>query len=299
MAYQLDPAISLECELRRAAHECLHLALEAVERVNGGSPDEIEEAVHSIRKRCKEARGLARLVRPALDKEFRRFNRLVRRAAAELSSIRDAHVVLATFDDLTTTQRHGNPGLDQVRGGLAIPAQQATETIAQGGERIRKTRRLLKKATTCLDRWKIAEGFDPVAAGLAMTYERGRRGLDNARSEPTAESLHEWRKAVKNLWYQTRLLEASAPSVMTPLVPVLDELSDSLGSDHDLAVLIARLAQGTDVSATPLQVVQVVTLAEAPQNELQTRAFLLGETVYRETAADFVERVRTDWNTTQ
>ena len=298
MAYQLDPAISLERELRRTAHECLHRALEAVDRISGGSPDEVEEAVHSIRKRCKEARGLARLVRPALDKEFRRFNRNVRRAAAELSSIRDAHVVLATFDDITTMQPHEDPGFDQVRGGLAIPAERATETIARGGESIRQTRRLLKKATTCLDRWEIPDGFDPVAAGLALTYERGRQGFDNARSGPTAESLHEWRKAVKNLWYQSRLLEVAAPSVMSPLIPVLDELSDALGSDHDLAVLIASLAQGSVVSATRPQVELVVTLAAAPQNELQTRAFLLGETVYRETTADFVERVRRDWNTT-
>ena len=50
-------------------------------------------------------------------------------------------------------------------------------------------------------------GFrEALADGLPTTYRRGRKAYEQARSEPGAESLHEWRKRSKDLWYELRLL---------------------------------------------------------------------------------------------
>ena len=62
-------------------------------------------------------------------------------------------------------------------------------------------------------------------------------GFKTAPEEPSAEHLHEWRKRVKDLWYQQQLLEALWPEVMKAQAKEAKKLSKQLGEDHDLAVL--------------------------------------------------------------
>ena len=50
--------------------------------------------------------------------------------------------------------------------------------------------------------------------------------------------MHEWRKRVKDLWYHCLLLQDAWKPVMSALADEAHELSDRLGDDHDLAVLL-------------------------------------------------------------
>ena len=94
MAYRIEPSASTQDEVQRVAAERLGAAIVLLDGLRGSSPAQIEEAVHDVRKRCKETRGLARLVRPALGDDFRRLNHTVRDAANELSSMRDARAAV-------------------------------------------------------------------------------------------------------------------------------------------------------------------------------------------------------------
>ena len=93
-----------------------------------------------------------------------------------------------------------------------------------------------------MKRWQLPDGFEAIGPGLARGYRRGRRALREAVDRPTDEHVHEWRKSVKTLWYHVRLLEPAAPSVFAPAIEALDHLAEALGDDHDLAVLVERLA---------------------------------------------------------
>ena len=57
------------------------------------------ERIHQARKRCKKLRGLIRLCRPAFD-TYEVENAALRDAAGALSFLRDAEVLIATYDDL-------------------------------------------------------------------------------------------------------------------------------------------------------------------------------------------------------
>ncbi len=299
MAYQLEPHDSVETEVRRVAAEALDGALTQLESLQGSDAETIEEAVHEVRKRCKEARGLARLVRPGLGHHFGRFDCLVRDAAAELSSIRDAHVVLETFEHLRgTLDRPDDHRLDKIGRTQARIAKRATKSIRGGDPRIDRAHALLTKARRRIDRWEMDEGFGSIARGLEVSYRRGRRRLERAGKEPTDEAMHEWRKTVKTLWYEVRLLEAAAPSLLTPLVERLDELSQALGDDHDLAVLIERLVADPDRFGTGGGLKRTVRLARHRQDDLRTHSFRLGATIYAETPSAFVKRIGTYWATT-
>ena len=100
LAYVFDPAARLSRDVRRVARERLDDAVETLDQLSEGDASAIEEGVHDVRKRCKEVRALARLVRGPLGNEFERFNVIVRDAADVLAPIRDAQAVLATLDDL-------------------------------------------------------------------------------------------------------------------------------------------------------------------------------------------------------
>jgi CYTH domain-containing protein/CHAD domain-containing protein len=299
MAYLLSPTESTESEIRRAATERLDDAIGLLDGLTGSEPAEIEEAVHKVRKRCKEVRGLARLVRPALGLKFKPFDRAVRDAAATLSSIRDAHAILATFDNLRAAQAgSATTELDEVRIGLAALAADATIQLQQGDTRLAVARALLAVAKEQIDDWTIPSGFSPLGDGLHTTYRDGRKGLRRACNKTTDRRMHEWRKAVKYLWYQIRLLEPAAPSILKPLINRLDDLGDALGDDHDLTVLTERLDRDPHAYGSPKAVKRTRRLAKKQQRELRKRAFRLGETLYVEDDQTFVARIKAYWKTT-
>ena len=300
MAYRLEPTIQVGRELHRVARERLDDALYRLDSVTDATePAELEEVVHEVRKRCKEVRALARLVRGNLGAEFGRFNGLVRGAALELASIRDAHAVLATFDDLrAATETVDDEKLSEVRRQQAALADDASRGLRSGDPRIVSARTALTKARRRVKKWDVPEGFGSLAPGLRANYRRGRREMAFARKEPRDNHIHEWRKAVKNLWYQTRLLELAAPSVLTPLVARLDDLAEALGDDHDLAVLVERLENDPAAFGGKKAVKRAVRLARAQQQDLRARAFRLGATVYAERPDAFVARIATYWKAT-
>jgi CYTH domain-containing protein len=146
-------------------------------------------------------------------------------------------------------------------------------------------------------RWKIGKGFTPVAAGIECTYQQGRRDFRRAQAKPTDTNLHEWRKSLKTLWYQTRLIEPAAPSVLGSLVATLDDIAEALGDDHDLAVLVERLSADPARFGGKRNVKRATRMARRQQDDLRRRAFRLGASVYAESPAAFTKRMRTYWNT--
>ena len=295
MGYVIEPSDSTQGEIRRVARERLDDAIGHLDAVIAGEPDvDIEAVVHEVRKRCKEMRGLARLVRGDLGDEFAPFDQLVKGAANQLSALRDAHAVLATFDRLLDA--HPNEvDVQSVRDRHAEASAAATAAIEGGDERIRTARAQLIQAREHSAGWIVPRGFAPLGDGLAATYARGRRGLRRAEQLPTNHRFHEWRKAVKYLWYQIRLLHDAAPSVLGPLVDQLDGLADALGDDHDLAVLVDLLDADPDRFGTPESVVHVRQLATLQQDELRIAAYRSGATIYAEPTSAFRRRIRSYW----
>jgi CYTH domain-containing protein/CHAD domain-containing protein len=301
MAYALPPARSTQRRIRRVAIDRIDDALGRLDAIAGDSsavdPAALEDAVHEIRKRCKEVRGLAQLVRPALGPTFRRFDRLVRDAAGELSSVRDAQVLLVTLDRLKAASPDDDHAtIEEVRARLI--GREPTPTFGAGDLRVRRAAELLRMARTEAASWAVPKGFAPLRSGLGSTYRRGARWHARALKRPSDERFHEWRKAVKQLWYQLRLLEPASPGVLGPLVADLDRLADALGDDHDLTVLVERLGAEPDAFGGPPVVERVRDIARARQHDLRRAALRSGATVYAETRSAFVERIERYWTLT-
>ena len=212
-----------------------------------------------------------------------------------LAPIRDAHAMLATFDDAprpsTTWTRCSTP-CGQGQAAVAAEATKVwtTPTPASAGPANCSWR-----AVAASNSGIVPDGFSALGAGLARTYRRGRRALTRAQAKPTDDRMHEWRKSVKHLWYQTRLIELAAPSVLARSASSLDDLAEALGDDHDLAVLIERLTAEPDRFGGSAQAHHALQLARTQQADLRRRAFRLGATIYAERPREFRSRMRAYW----
>lgn len=296
MVYVLRPGRRIQREVRRVGAERLDGAIGRLDQVLTDPGADIETLVHEVRKRCKASRGLARLVKPALGDDFASFDRTVRDAANQLSTLRDAQVMVGTFDSLLAA-RPNDDILRTVRDRQATLSTEATQAaVAADDDRISAARALLVEAWDASQRWKIPRGFDTIEAGIVATYRQGRTSLRKGHADPTDHRLHEWRKAAKYLWYQMQLVHDAAPSVLGPLVDELDRLAEALGDDHDLAVLVELLDDHPDIYGTPTEVEHVRTLARDRQQTLRNAALRSGATIYAEPAHAFAQRIARYWH---
>lgn len=298
MSLAMDPTASPRRELTSTIVGQLDDGLERLDALIE-RPDEVdtEKTVHSVRKRCKEVRGLAQLARPAVGGSYREFNALVRDAARELSALRDAQALLGTVDTLRSVDPA--PSLDTVHDILGAAAEHTEGAVLDTPEILRDAHRQLIRARDLAEGWKLPKGFEAVEKGLTKTYARGQRALRHAREEGDDESFHDYRKATKQLWYQIRFLSPVAPTVLEPLIDQLDRMSDALGDNNDLAVLVEQLRADPDRFGGRKVVIAATSVIAVHRVILQQRALRSGATIYAESPGAFGGRIHTYWQTTR
>jgi CHAD domain-containing protein len=271
LSFEQTPAESVQ----RIRREQLEAAAEGLER---GHDEDPVEAVHDARKRIKKTRSLLRLARPGLKpKAYRRRNRALRDTGRGLSGARDADVLAETVDGLAERFVGQLPEgfFSAARAPLAARAE-AERKATDPGEHAAALRALAG------DDWRLRGlSGDALAESLKRTYARGCEAFARADRKPTATNLHEWRKRVKDLWYQERLLQGSWPNVMKAQAKEAKKLSKLLGEDHDLAVLAEHVDDP-----------QLLELLEQRRAELLERSRDLGRRIYAERPKAFARRAR-------
>jgi CHAD domain-containing protein len=244
--------------------------------------------VHEMRKAVKKLRGLLRLVRPVL-REAREENATLREAGRGLSSLRDAAVLLATAEALSA-------GMDEARReALLRPFRAEARARDEAAEAA-----LLPPFAAVMEgvrdramAWRVkGEGWEALAPGLEATWSAARLAQRAALRDPSADATHEWRKRVKDHWYQARLLQPIWPAMMEPHVRAADDLGEVLGQINDLAVLRDRLG-ATDLA--PDLVDEALGLAGARHAALWARAEPLGRRLLAGKASDLSRRWGAWW----
>ena len=298
MSFTLRPGEATPDAIRRIAAEQLTKAIDALE---GRSGEDRETAVHSARKCMKRLRGTVRLVRDELGKAaYGRENACYRDAARHLAGLRDATVLIATFNDLVDWLDAEAPadGFAPLRHWLDASRQAEYGRAGSMEGAIKAVCKDLRKALKRLDSWALVDpGWDSLASGLRRTYAQGRREYADAFWQPTDEAFHGWRKRVKYLWYHAQILEPIWPAYMGVLVEELDELGDLLGRDHDLAVLAqtARDQAGRPEGLAEAALQNLRRSIARRRTNLQACCQILGQRLYAERPAAFVRRLCGYW----
>ncbi len=288
MSFQIDPGRKAEKQVIDLICHRLQKAATALE--SGSVP-----GVHDARKRLKEARGLLRLIRePVGNRLFEGENRLLRDVGQQLAAQRDAEAMVECWDRLVASNPGplGSAAMKKVRERLAARIPDCTldrqvlarllETLQHAGDDV--SRLPLK-----------GRGFSLFSAGLHRTYRDGRRALARAIRTPSNENLHEWRKRVKDHWYQTFLLQQAWPEMFMARLQQLKSLADSLGDDHDLAVLQQLIEQQPALFGAASTRSRISAEAGRRRAELFAHSLELGALFYAEKPKALVERWTDLW----
>lgn len=293
MGYKLrpqDPA----AEVRKVARQGIEKAIEAL----SVSPSDRGEGVHQARKRFKEMRALLRLVRKPLGPEFKHENQRLRDLGRSLAESRDATAMLESWDLLAKRYPEliADSNFGQVRKRLEDRTAQAGGDTADLDRHIAQAIEELNALGARIDSWPLkTNGFDLLANGIGRTYADGCAELAKVRLDLSDEQLHQWRKRVKDHWYQTRLLAPSWPKLMALRSDTLKRLADMLGDDHDLAVMRELMqAQPQLFGDDNLRERLGIAIAQR-RGELQSAALKLGDELYLEAPKDLVARWQRYW----
>jgi CHAD domain-containing protein len=293
MAFELALSEPLPAVLRRVAADRLTEALAATD------PGLSDAAVHSARKRLKELRALLRLLRGPLPRATRRRqNATYRDAARPLSSLRDSAVLLEALDDLLAARPDDLPpkSLAPLRAALTRDRRAALRA-ARESDALPRLRSTLTASLRDPARWPLPndDDFATLSPGLLRTYRQGRRAMKAALADPTDDHLHEWRKRAKDLRYHLELLiPLNAPKIK-PLATLAKDLTDLLGTDHDLAVLQSLLIT-THATTLPQPTHSALqSLLAKRRRSLQRQTRNLARRLYAHKPKPFVGRLESWW----
>jgi len=273
------------------------------------------EDIHEIRKDLKSLRALLQVMRGLMVRSVRdQENQVFRDAARILSRRRDAEALLEALSRL-----YGSPS--KPKGEAARPVgrrvveriRQELEADANGSlsrDELNGVAALLSEVRGRIDNWAFIKGLNGslrgsvfVETGLQHTYRRGRQrlkiietiGIENA----TDDLWHEIRKWAKALGYQLRLLRKIWPPAIRVWAEALDELTEILGEDHDLALLRQRIVQLPFESSDTEEAVdarqRLLRVIERRRRRLKTGGLRGALMIYVEKPARFVDRLGSYW----
>lgn len=275
---------------------CRRVALEQIERaqsqLKGGKNATI--AIHETRKCLKRLRALLRLIRPAIgERAYRSENTHLREIGLALAGARDRHVLIETITKLEAAS--GRDGL-----GDAIRTVLIAENGGPGDDvdaaATKQALRDLDEAAQRLAQLRIpGRGFDPIASGLEASYRTARRAYRKAYEKGADEDFHEWRKGTQQHWRHMALLLRAWPDGFSARINQARELSQLLGDDHDLAILVAFLGS-EHAAAIPAETAGLIeTLARERQEQLRAMAEPMGRRLFAEGAKALRRRVEIYW----
>jgi CHAD domain-containing protein len=239
-------------------------------------------AVHETRKALKRLRALLRLIRPAMgEAAFKRENVQLREIGLSLSGARDRHVLLETVNKLEGGAGLGRKGLiANLRACIAAAnGDGPPPSMQQAEERLADTQKRL--AELPID----GSGFDVVAAGLERSYRKARRAFREAYDKPSDEAFHEWRKGAQAHWRE--YLDARAGEARC--------LSQLIGDDHDLALLVAFVHSDLASKLGSEQGAIVEKAARQRQAELREAARPRGDRLFAEAPKRLRDSIAIYW----
>ncbi len=288
MPYRFKIDEPVEKGFRRIAREQLDASLAEL-----AGPQVGAISVHECRKALKRLRALVRLASDAIgNAKAGRRTKALGEIAKLLSGRRDQTVMLQPIGKLAVEGPDAADALAPLNAGL--PAHAGDQSAALDVDIAARARLLLLQEAKKFARMRFGKrGFAALEGGLEKSYRQARKATKYAYDEPTDENFHNLRKAVQWHWRQMSLLARAWPDEFAVRGSAARELSQLLGDDHDLAMLIGAASTAADMSVEQKEA--AVALCQRQQQVLRATAEFRAKRLFAETPQAFIKRVSAYW----
>jgi CHAD domain-containing protein len=294
MSYQLDPAMPVSEALRSVALSELELAHTSL-----ASPSDRHTGVHSARKCFKRLRSVLLLARPGMPEPvFTHLTARVARIGKGLAAVRDAQALLDAVDKLekNTESGLGEVPMQSVRGWLQ-KRRHAAEQNLERNTASEAMRLLLELRPGFSGLTVYPDDFTPLAKGLEHCYRETRKHFKRVFDSDDAEEMHEWRKGVQHHWRQMQLLTPCWPSELSARADAARGLSQLLGEDHDIAMLMHLVSTPTMTFGSPEDTTAFMKRCRNRHKAMRKEAKVKGKRLFVEKAGPFADRIQAYWTT--
>ena len=288
MAFRLKSRESLPGGLKRVFCEQIDSALHCCQN----PAKQRGVTVHEVRKNLKRLRAAMRLAIGAVGKNCHaKEDRCVRQIGRLVSDLRDAQVRLQTFIQLRdkakkNSKRQLFPRTEE----LLLLERESFSAAFAGWQRqaIPQLERLKARLTA----WTLNDlNWKQICNAVCKIYRRGQRALVKTIDDPEPEHFHAWRKRVKDVWYELRILQPLNRTVLEEMAHDAEVLGELLGSEHDLDFLLARLEKERGDAAFAGELGQLQKLIGKRCKRLRCDALELGRRFYAEPSKAFAKRI--------
>jgi CHAD domain-containing protein len=293
MAYRIKRKERVGKGIRRILREQLRRAIETARDRQGSQ----EERVHDVRTRLKRSRAALELISTVAGKTARKTDRRLRDRGRRLARPRDNAVQAHTFRILGTRLSGELPVglLERMRD---VGEQLRRKLDEKSVEReLRRTARALRRLRRRLRKWPIKRGRRAIGKGITRTYRQARRGLAVVHADPTPKRFHDWRKRVKLLSNELKIVGAAVPELATRFAPKVEKLGEILGQVHDLDCAAATTERHPRWFGSDADCEAVRGLVAEHRVVLEREAFALAAGVFAGRPRDVRELVETGWKT--
>jgi CHAD domain-containing protein len=288
MAFRFRRGESLQHGVKRMARAELDDAREVWMQARRS----LDHRVHEVRTATKKVRALARLVGPAVGSPARRSDRRLGRVARAVSGLRDAQVILASFDQLASDHAGGlSQSLRSARAALAKRLREQTRSFDES-HREKEVAEQLRREARRIKRWKASQdGWGLVGAGLRAGYRKARKAMRRALADPNGVTFHAWRRAVKSHRFQLRALKPLWPALLGARIAQLETLGEWLGNEHDLTILEETLVAERACFVEDRDCARILGALEKRRDELRAETRPLGKRLFAERPSAFAARL--------
>lgn len=296
MSYRLKATESMARGLRRLARNELSSASENLRRSN---PPQ-EEAIHEARKSLKKVRAIVGVIEADGGHGLNGSPKRLRTVNRTLSDLRDADAMLSALETLRKT----NPRLlrkrayARVRRHLASRRRTLMKTASRNGT-WRSVAQNLQKVRRDAKQWRPAHRrFRALESAVRLAHRLGRKAMSRARKRQQAADFHEWRKQMKALWYELRLVEGAGGRVKKD-INLLHRTGTWLGEEHNAVVLCEELGRDTSICESVVDLDRIRLAADQYQCSLRDKTMRRARRIYGRKSRNYVQGIRRAWSAWQ
>src|SRR6266446_859838 len=248
--------------------------------------------VHEVRKHLKKLRAAMRLAVGEVGKNQHACeDRCVRKIGRLVSDLRDAQVRMQTLLQLRDETAKGPkdnpfPRLEEL---LSLERESFSAAFAGWQKQAIPQ---LERVEARLLKWPLEDlTWKQICGTVEKIYKRGQRCLAKTIDNPEPEKFHAWRKRVKDLWYQLRILQPLNRVVLEEIAADAEVLGELLGREHDFNFLLTRLENERGDEALHDELMQLQKLIRKRGKRLRRDALELGRRFYAEPSKAFAKRI--------